>query len=622
MRLAQKLIVMMNFKLFFLSLFCFLSMALAKEEIIQFSASAQGNGYNWAATLGWLSESLKQTALHAKQVQLTTKEKVKINVLSVSGGSSSAAVAILLDAALGNPTVNLNPESRTITPDEALKVANLISFVARGSDYDLMTVIFTTFRALSAKMKAYIVQIINKIPLLKQLYNGGVPRVNSNMLNRKIVMSDFGRLVSFARSVDYKEISKPLKEISGYESLVFLAKTNAKIKSIVSEIEFISDSPTQSIKDFDLAKDFDSDVKYFLDWQKRQIKKIIDKEVQSKVGYLKDKFRRFGQIMTPHVDRLEENATENIFQKVLRENLGDGVMTAALVKEFKNVTDYKKYLRLNKKIIYDNLKLYVFMNEKTAREILNSDIYRNAILSDKSFLKRYVIAVVDQRWTAINNSIQEPGLFEDLYGNYHSEKLRIKYIFDPVEDRGNAFLLRDTSSVSLRDRIINVVGGFPYQPILSMIQSFYNSHMLARVNYKESLHFTFEKNQAPEDKNQFSISLLESTLKPLKLEDPSKNVADYVEWYEEGKSIEEMVNTSPKNRLIKTKILWDIHMFPAQLVNLGHILFFKGKLGLLRSVAKIQNFVESYKAVKNKTLEYEKDQKVPQIGTSCIKLYQ
>ena len=51
-------------------LFSFCKVHGKEEVVILYSATAQGNGYNWAATIAWLAESLKATLEEAKKVEV------------------------------------------------------------------------------------------------------------------------------------------------------------------------------------------------------------------------------------------------------------------------------------------------------------------------------------------------------------------------------------------------------------------------------------------------------------------------------------------------------------------------------------------------------------------------
>lgn len=553
--------------------FCKVSLA---EEVVLYSASAQGNGYNWAATLGWASESLRQTALYAKQQEAKTGKPYKVEIASFSGGSSAAAVSVLFDSALQNTSINSNPLERKLSADEALKLADLISFVSRGSDYDLITILGTVFRSMTQQFKVFLYKLLDQIPLIRNFVSDGIPKINNHVINRKVVISDFGRLIFFVRNVNYEKLKTPIFLFSGYDKFYNLSYSNSELKSVLGEVRALSDSPLVSMPDFEKANEVNTQVKNFLDWQKSQIRKLINEVVQENAGRISDHFRRFGRSMKPDIDY------RNQFTEELKSPLGNGIMTAAFVKDYKDLNEYKAYVELNKKVPYDDLKVYVFMNRQTAERLLSSDRYRTDLQRANSLLRRYVIAVVDQKWSAINNSIQEPNLFEDLAGKLNSDNLRINSIYDPNLDINKEFNLAEATDEKVRNKYIYVVGGFPYQPILSLLQNYYN-RLFEKNKASKFFHFTLEKDQDPRDVDQFSIALLNKQLKPIQQIDPAKNIDDYVNWYEEAKRSEDSFSNSEQHVVVRTKMLWQLHKLPAQLANLGHILFLKGKKSLLNS---------------------------------------
>ena len=79
------------------------------QEISIHCFAPQGNGGNWASTLGWLSEAVKMRVETAIQRQAKTGKKIGLDFSCMTGGSSGSAATVVVMQLLANQ--NLFPNA-------------------------------------------------------------------------------------------------------------------------------------------------------------------------------------------------------------------------------------------------------------------------------------------------------------------------------------------------------------------------------------------------------------------------------------------------------------------------------------------------------------------------------
>ncbi len=109
--------------------------SLKVQEVIALCFATQGNGNYFAATLGWLAESIDQRAKEAEAREILSGQRVGLT-LNCAGGASSGSFAILvLSRLLQNQKLRETPiNEEIITPRDAKQIAAGIRYVALSSD--------------------------------------------------------------------------------------------------------------------------------------------------------------------------------------------------------------------------------------------------------------------------------------------------------------------------------------------------------------------------------------------------------------------------------------------------------------------------------------------------------
>ncbi|WP_424932437.1 hypothetical protein [Amaricoccus macauensis] len=96
----------------------------------------QGNGYNWASTLGWLSGQVEIAAARASAWEAAHPgSRAGIDLRCATGSSSGGPAAAVLDALLENPTL-VDRNDDWLTPEEAQGVSRALMFLALSTNFD------------------------------------------------------------------------------------------------------------------------------------------------------------------------------------------------------------------------------------------------------------------------------------------------------------------------------------------------------------------------------------------------------------------------------------------------------------------------------------------------------
>ena len=97
------------------------------DKVFVQCAVVQGNGYNWASTLGWLAAQVELVALRARAFEASEPaRRAAIDLSCFVGSSSGGFVAAVMDNLLSNGSVRDGaavPDGRLLNGEEALEVS-------------------------------------------------------------------------------------------------------------------------------------------------------------------------------------------------------------------------------------------------------------------------------------------------------------------------------------------------------------------------------------------------------------------------------------------------------------------------------------------------------------------
>ena len=548
-----------------------------KPIVIALSAATQGNGYNMPATLGWLYNILKMTYEEGLLLQQKNPNaEVLVDISSFAGSSSGSAVTTIFDALLKNKS--LIPEEMRgdvgLLKLEALdRLAQSVQFIALGSNFSHLFRNSTVLRAARENIRGIIQKIESKIPLVSNVLSLKIPDIWSQQMNGEVVVSDFGRLVYTAQTIDWGSVSRSIEEIPGYERWAAIRSKNVTFNKLLSTVKKISDfiisanqtANPNSKTDDQQSKSENYDtytlklVQKFQKWQVGAIKKIMSENIHKKISVFTDLTRRFGSGMTPHSDN--DRVQKNPFKEVLAEGLRDGFLVTVMGDLFNSESEMKSSIKSKgNRIDYRDFRNFIMASEGTIQTLLNSEYYQKEIKNKNSMLSRYVLVAIDQRWAGMNISAREPRLLRELAGPLDSEQIRFKKYYDPYDDHNSDFELKPTGLKENKDKTIFIAGGFPSQEINSWFSGIYFQHRVAELEnlgYQVESRFFMFGRDLQKDEKSFSTDTIAEFFSNGDSTQAQENIADWNNWSLSARTALGQILNSFSGILIETRARWD-----------------------------------------------------------------
>ena len=320
------------------------------ENIVCLSAS--GNGYNWASTLTWAAEIVRDAANKAEN-------DARLNVSCVSGASSGSAFVATYGSLIQNRQLfdrpNFTPQS--VTKQEAEILVNSLLFMALAADYRHDVANF------------YITLDGDSQP---------DPPWWKAQFSLERIMLDFGTRVMLAQHLTQSDVElvDRLEEFVKYDSL--------------EELESVAG-------DLSLREDYRSVT--FGIWDRSQ---AILKQL-----YKDAKYQRSDR----HKDRNDfRDNPEHPVRKALAQRPADGIFSVAYA-ELAFTESSVDYRRMRQSAPPANVLVpFIFSNETTAKTIIESPFYQDRVKQDDQYVGQYVISVVPDYYTLIRHGVKEPDM--------------------------------------------------------------------------------------------------------------------------------------------------------------------------------------------------------------------
>lgn len=388
------------------------------ENIVCLSAS--GNGYNWASTLTWAAEIVRDATDKAPE------DDARFNVSCVSGASSGSAFVATYGSLLQNKQlfdrVDFNPKN--ITKEEAKILVNSLLYMALAADFrPEVSNFYTTLDADSEPA----------LPWWKSQFS----------LAR--VMLDFGTRVMLAQHISQGDVNQveQLDQFVTYQSLDELA-TAAEDKEIRDRYRQV----THEI------------------WQQSQ--KTLD-------GLYQDANYRREQREKDR-DDFRDNPKHPV-RRALAQKPADGILALnySELAFTESTIDYKEMR--SQPPAAEMLVPFVFANKTTAEKIIESPFYQAQVGKKNSDVERYVVCVVPDYYTMIRHGVKEPEMMPP--GAYRLSPLLeeattdlaagISHFYQPLAEKNwhsqpQFQLLSSTRSLLKEDKLLNarmgVAGGW------------------------------------------------------------------------------------------------------------------------------------------------------------------
>ena len=334
--------------------------------------SASGNGYNWASTLTWAAEIVRDAANKVD-------EDDRLNVACISGASSGSAVVATYGSLLQNKQLFNRPDfsPKNITQEEAEILANALLYMALAADFRPAVVNFYT--TLDGDLQP-------DPPWWQSQYS----------LER--VMLDFGTRVMLAQHISRTDVEQveQLDQFVRYQNLEELAHA-AEDPEILEEYRQVT----------------------FGIWQQSQA--TLNRLYQN-ANYKRNQ-------RTKDRDDFKTNP-EHPVRQALAQKPAEGILALnyAELAFTESTVDYKKMR--SQPPAAEKLVPFVFANQATAEKIIESPFYqaqvqqarayrrasplssvlqrREVARQNDPYVEQYVISVVPDYYTMIRHGVKEP----------------------------------------------------------------------------------------------------------------------------------------------------------------------------------------------------------------------
>ena len=320
------------------------------ENIVCLSAS--GNGYNWASTLTWAAEIVRDAANKVD-------DDDRLNVSCVSGASSGSAFVSTYGSLIQNRLLFDRPDftPQSITKQEAEILVNSLLFMALAADYGHDVASF------------YITLDGDSQP---------DPPWWTSQFSLERIMLDFGTRVMLAQHLTQSDVEliDRLDRFVEYDSL-------EELESVAGDVELREDYRSVT---FDI-------------WDRSQaiLARLYEDAKYKRGDRQKDR------------DDFRDNPQHPV-RKALAQKPADGVFSVAYAELAftESSVDYKKMRQSPPPA--DALVPFIFANETTAKTIIESPFYQDRVKHNDPYVGQYVISVVPDYYTLIRHGVKEPDM--------------------------------------------------------------------------------------------------------------------------------------------------------------------------------------------------------------------
>jgi hypothetical protein len=313
----------------------------------------QGNGGNWASTLGWMSEEIHLRIVEAEALQKSGKS-VGIHLGCMVGGSSGSVAAATLSAVLENK--NLLPGRTAQSPlsiAEATKAMRALRFVAQAADLNPAELAVFYIQVLRRQGQKKVLDTVNKV-----VPSSSTEWWTGSTVDPKKMLVDFAGSVRLAATLTPEVLDKRIGAALKGNQLESYNKRGIKLATELPNFPALNQVPEkQSAEGKILAAGFEEQSKF--------LKTSGDNFLRSQFG--------IGEYLSRYGADLSANGGSSKLKQTLDAQFSDGICTISMVliarseQDTSTIPDYKE------------LSPTVFCNEATVVKIVSSALYQNHV---------------------------------------------------------------------------------------------------------------------------------------------------------------------------------------------------------------------------------------------------
>jgi hypothetical protein len=422
----------------------------------------QGNGGNWAATLGWISE---QMMIRAEQAEQLTKSgrSVGIYLGCMLGGSSGSVVTNVVMRLLNNNNLvpGAHPE-KLFSAADTRTIARAVRYVAMAADLNLreLAVFFAQVAGNNVVSLANKSTLIDKI---KSIFGQNEPKWwNGQQVDGNMMLIDFATLLHLAENLTSQMINEPVEKILNGELLK--AASSRKISKMT---DFALFDHLQQLTSATAEK---NNLETILEKQSEHIGKTADDFIAKKFA--------LGQYKARYLTNVFRDGKKDYPLTItLDRPLAPGFCTITMaVLALKS-----NELNLERAPDYKSLRPVVFCSGSMVRSLLKSNLYRRHLREENPFASRFVLATVSASRGSMSPSIREPGMMSELVGDADQGVLEVEELYSPDIDRklNGELTFQPLSIAALASKNggvkpkLGVAGGFPDRRIAAWMMSYH-----------------------------------------------------------------------------------------------------------------------------------------------------
>ena len=431
-----------------------LKSAAEYDVIITQCAAPQGNGSNWGATIGWLSETILKRAEEGVKLE-SQGFRVGLYMACIAGGSSGSHVANIYMNVLRNPNI-VAPKSGIpiLSPSEAVTVADALRFIGMTADLNILELSNFALRLVKEIVEGQITGLLANVPLLqgiaRDVFRNETPAWwTGQVVSADKVIVDFLVANHLARTM-----TKDLLYTKSRSD--FIQAYNRK--ELVKNKRYFrySDIPRQ---------DSTAGVREKENLKKRavEINKIADQYLAAQhqlLGYKKRYAQGIYQNISPVLKPTAEQA------------LAVGVCTFTVGSVYDDLSD----IDLANPPPYYKLAIATFCDKKTLEQIFASPHFKKDY-ANEPMMKKFIFAAVRNSRASIAVSVREPLLMQETVGKFAGLPLETDLIFDPLTGGDPVLTPPD-------EKALAIVGGFTDRRISAWPISYYYLEVLEQLKAK------------------------------------------------------------------------------------------------------------------------------------------
>lgn len=551
-----------------------------KPVVIAQCSIPQGNGGNWAATLGWVSEQMMVRAEHADRLSKDGRA-VGIYLGCMAGGSSGSVVTNVVMRILNNKSLVTDANSEKLfSASETRTLARAVRYVALAADLNLreLAVFFAQVAGNNAA------SFLNKSKIVEQirsLFGQQDPKWwNGQQVDGNMMLVDFAALLHLSENLTARMVNEPAERFLNGDLLKIASAHKISRVTDFAIFDNLQEMQSSSVPSESLDK--------ILDRQSEHIGKTADEFTakhfalgQYKARYLTNVFR--------------DGKKDYPLTVTLERPLSRGFCTVTMAA----FAYTSSSLSLERAPDYKNLRPVLFCSADMIRTLLKSELYRRHLKEGHPFASRFVLASVKTSRGSISPSIREPAMMSELIGEADKGVLEVDEFYAPDIDKkiSGDLSFQPVSIAALAKAngglrpVLGVAGGFPDRRITAWMMSYFFADKIEEFR-RRGFEVTGRIGMFGKPDNRAVDKFDTSSIRTVFSADPQAAQANVQDWFSFQDSYcdtFEPLFAASAGKITTVAFNWDLTKIPAAQSGASRLVLVKGanaarsQLGLYES---------------------------------------